>query len=151
MARILIIEDEWIIAEDLKMILQSLGHEIVGIASSGKEALRIVEKTSPDLIFMDIQLEGDIDGIETAKIIREKDKTPIIYCTSNTDNASVDKMTKSKLNGLVKKPFTNYDIELAIFPFVAKADIPKRYKTRDLSFYEEETLNIAESLVKYAG
>jgi len=151
MARILITEDEWLIAEDLKNILQSLEHEIVGIASSGEEAIRIVNEMHPDLIFMDIQLDGNIDGLEAAKIIRGKDDTPIIFCTSNTENDSLVKMMKTKPNGLVRKPFSSYDIEIAISNYVNKTEMSRKKTKTELSYLESNSVSLAERFIKYVG
>ena len=72
MMRILIVEDEIIIAEDLRLTLQSFGHEIISVVSSGEEAINYTDNFSPDMIFMDIVLEGDINGIEAAMLIKKK-------------------------------------------------------------------------------
>lgn len=123
MARILIIEDEWLIAEDLKLVLQRLGHEVIGIVMSGEDGIIVTGDERPDLIFMDVQLEGDIDGIEAALCIRQKHNMPIIYCTANTDDSTVLKMATTSPKGLVMKPFSNRDIERAISPFLLNRSI----------------------------
>ena len=81
--KILIVEDENIIAFEMKTILEIQGYSIVGIASSGEEAVTFTDKHRPDLIIMDIQLEGDLDGIDTAGLINEKYNIPIIFLTGN--------------------------------------------------------------------
>jgi len=129
MARILITEDEWLIAQDLKFILQKLGHEVLAIAVSGEEAVKIAHDMNPDLIFMDVQLEGDIDGIDAAISIRKDYNIPIIYCTANTDDTTVSKMSSTYPNGLVMKPFSNLDIEKAISPFAVDGKIAGNAKT----------------------
>lgn len=136
MARILIIEDEWLIAEDLRMVLRKLGHEVIAIARTGEDGIRLTLENSPDLIFMDVQLEGDIDGIDTAISIRKKYNMPIIYCTANTDDSTVIKMAATNPRGLVMKPFNNNDIERAISPFLFNSSLAHDLKLKRSKYKE---------------
>jgi len=141
MARILIIEDEWLIAEDLRMVLRKLGHEVIAIARTGEEAVKLTLENSPDLIFMDVQLEGDIDGIDAAISIRKNCNMPIIYCTANTDDSTVMKMASTSPKGLVMKPFNNCDIERAISPFLFNSSLVKGLNDKPTRFSELLTAN----------
>jgi len=141
MARILIIEDEWLIAEDLRMVLRKLGHEVLGIVRTGEEAIRLVFKEIPDLIFMDVQLDGDIDGIDAAKSIRKKFNMPIIYCTANTDDLTVMKMDSTSPKGLVMKPFNNCDIERAITPFLFSSSLTNNINDKPKDYCRVLTAN----------
>ncbi len=80
--KILIVEDEILIAEDLRLVLQRLGYQVVGIASSGIEAIQKAGKLYPDLVLMDVRLQGSLDGVETARQIRKAVDIPIIYVTA---------------------------------------------------------------------
>lgn len=80
--KILIVEDELIIAEDLKVYAQSGKHNVMGIVDSCDEALKSIEKEKPDVIFMDIGLRGQIDGIQAAKLIFEKYNIRVVFLTS---------------------------------------------------------------------
>ncbi len=111
MAKILIAEDEWLIAKDLEIVLENLGHEIVAVCPSGEDTIEKVYDLNPDIIFMDIQLSGLIDGIEVARRIRLQYDLPIIYCTANSDYCTLEKMITTKPDGLVVKPFNKKDIE----------------------------------------
>jgi len=77
-ARILIVEDEWLMAQGLKGNLENLGHEVTGMAASGEEALRFAAEHRPDLVLMDINLKGDMDGIDTAEHLKSLE-VPTIF------------------------------------------------------------------------
>ena len=77
--RILVVEDDRIIARSLRLILEQLGYEVTALASTGQAAIREAEETKPDLILMDIVLDGEMDGIEAARVIRSHLSIPIIY------------------------------------------------------------------------
>lgn len=81
-ARILIVEDEYIIAADLEMKLVRMGYQVVGSATAGEEAIRLAELHRPDVILMDIQLQGGMNGKEAAETIRARNDIPIIFITA---------------------------------------------------------------------
>jgi len=116
--KILVVEDEIIIAEDLMLRLNRLGYEVLPYVSTGKEALEILLNTSPDLVLMDIRIKGDIDGIETAKVIVDKYSTPVVYLTSLSDEVTISRAKKTGAYGFIAKT-TNLNnlyttIEMAI-------------------------------------
>ena len=80
--RVLIVEDEQIVAADLESKLQRMGHEVLGIAASGGDAIRLADSERPDVVFMDIQLQGPLDGIDTAKSIQRSTGAPVIFITA---------------------------------------------------------------------
>ncbi len=84
-ARVLIVEDERIVAEDIKESLQSMGYTVTSVARSGKMAIKMVEENRPDLVLMDIVLKDKMDGIETAKQIRSLFNIPVVYLTAFSD------------------------------------------------------------------
>jgi CheY-like chemotaxis protein len=81
-ARILIVEDEQIIAADLRNKLQQLGHEVIGMAIAGDEAIDMADELRPDLVLMDVQLEGEMTGTEAARTIQHRTGAPIIFVTA---------------------------------------------------------------------
>src|SRR5205085_7373002 len=89
--KILVVEDESIVAEDIRNTLQNLGYEVAGIVSSGKEAIAKAESLRPNLILMDIVLKGNLDGVETAELIRNRLNLPIVYLTAYADNNTLDR------------------------------------------------------------
>ena len=104
-AKILIVEDESIVAEDLKEVLEKKGYIVPGTVSSGEEALEVVSISHPDLILMDISLSGKLDGIETAKRIHEKYNIPVIYLTSYSSEGYIESAKQTDPYGYIVKPF----------------------------------------------
>lgn len=119
--RILIIEDESIIAEDLREILESLKYQVVGVAFSAKRAIEMLEKEKPDLVLIDIILNGLEGGIYIANLINEKYGIPFIFVTSHADHATLEKARATRPAGYVVKPFGEKDIfaaiEIALFNY----------------------------------
>ena len=110
--KILIVEDEILIAEDLRLILQRMGHEVVGVASSGNEAILKANKLHPDLVLMDVRLQGGMDGVETARQIRSTADIPIIYVTAHASVlASLDLNDRCTR---LAKPFSPLQLQAAI-------------------------------------
>lgn len=105
--RIMIIEDEAIIALGLKKSLTDLGHCVQSMVGSGKEALELIAKVQPDLIFIDIKLSGELNGIETAQFINEKYKIPLIICTGCSNKEILEKCKKCNPSGILFKPYND--------------------------------------------
>ena len=114
MVKILIVEDEDTLAKIIEWRLTNIGHEVVGRAATAKEALELTEKTKPQLVLMDINLKGYIDGIEVTTMIKEQFKTPVIYLTSHFDGKTISRAKATKPEGFILKPFNDKDLEVAI-------------------------------------
>lgn len=116
--RILIVEDEAIVAMQLEASLKHMGYEVVGVASRGNDAIRVAKDTWPDLILMDIRLEGSMDGIDTANAINMYHSIPVIFLTAYSDDTTISRVIKTKSYGFMTKPFNDRElysnIELAI-------------------------------------
>jgi len=132
---ILIVEDESIVAKDIQHSLKKLGYTVLGICSSGEDAIKMAADVKPDLVLMDIMLKGDMSGIEAASEIREKLNIPIIYLTAYADEATLSKAKVSEPYGYIIKPFKEIDlhtsIEMAIYKHEKQTDIKKE---RDFLF-----------------
>ena len=89
--RVLVVEDEAIVARDLQMRLRDLGYLVPAIAHTGNDAVRLAEEVVPDLVLMDINLDGKVDGIEAAAIIRQQRDIPVVYLTAYTDKETVER------------------------------------------------------------
>lgn len=113
-AKIMIVEDEWITAEDIKMSLESLGYTVTSVSSSGEEAIQNAEKGMPDLVLMDIVLKGEMDGIEAARQIRACYNIPIIYLTAYADENTLERASITEPFGYIVKPFVNEDLKISI-------------------------------------
>ncbi len=108
--RVLIVEDETIIALDVQGILSGLGYEIAGIAGTGETAVEKARTLKPDIILMDILLAGRMDGIEAAREIRKTNDIPIIYLTANADQATVDRARDTQPYAYLNKPIHERDL-----------------------------------------
>ncbi|HWA49970.1 MAG TPA: PAS domain S-box protein [Dongiaceae bacterium] len=108
--RILIVEDERIISLDLSDQLSRLGYEVAGIATSGDAALRHIANDAPDLVLMDVQIEGTIDGIETARRIPAELMIPVIYLTAHADDNLLQRARFTKPYGYVIKPVSGREL-----------------------------------------
>ncbi|MGB9938144.1 MAG: PAS domain S-box protein [Methanobacterium sp.] len=118
-AKILIVEDEAITAMDIKRTLEFLGFEVIFTASRGEEAVKKAEELKPDLILMDITIKGEIDGIETAEIIKEQFDIPVIYLTAHSDKSTYERAKLTEPYGFITKPINpeglNGSIETALY------------------------------------
>ena len=112
--KILILEDQLIIARDLKGILQSLGYAVVGMVTSVKKAEEILRQQPVDLILLDIIVQGDEDGIDLAQKIREQYHIPFIFITSHSDPNTLERAKNSEPYGYLLKPFEDDDVRVAI-------------------------------------
>ena len=108
--RVLIVEDDMIISLVIENMVKELGHEVIGKATSGKEAIEQAFENNPDLILMDIRLKGEMDGIEAVTAIREKISTSVIYLTGNSDRVNYDRAKATECIDLITKPFTINDL-----------------------------------------
>jgi len=112
--KILIAENEKIIAIDIKNILHRIGCNVLDIVSSGEEVIRKVKEEKPDLILMDISLDGSLDGIETAEVLSSSYDIPVIYLTAFNDRETLQRAKITEPYGYLVKPFDSREIEIAI-------------------------------------
>jgi DNA-binding LytR/AlgR family response regulator len=112
--RILIVEDDMIIAANLSLQLSNLGYEIVGIASRGEDAIAQTATNPPDILLMDINLKGKLNGIETVTTIHSTNDIPVIYLTANSDEATFSKAKETHPYAFISKPFNKLDLQRTI-------------------------------------
>lgn len=112
--KILITEDEILIAREIEMILQALGYVVTGIAGDGRTAMEQVATTQPDLVLMDIVIPGDLDGIETADQIRTHFQIPVIFLTAYADAKTLKRAKLTEPFGYLLKPFQSRELDTAI-------------------------------------
>ena len=112
--KILIVEDEMLIAANIAIQLETLGYEVAGIIPRGEEALKTVQHEKPDLVLMDINLKGELDGIETAIKMQQEDAIPIIYLTANSDDAHFNRAKATSPYAFLSKPFKKLDLQRAV-------------------------------------
>ncbi len=112
--RILVVEDEHIVAMGIKKMLKSLGYQVTGIASTGEDAINKAESTFPDLVLMDIMLKGDLDGIEAAGEIIKRFDLPVVYLSAYSDSKLLDRAKQTGPSGYIVKPFEEKDLHSSI-------------------------------------
>ena len=113
-AYILVVEDEQIVARDIKHNLQRLGHIVPDVISSGEEAIEKAGELHPDLVLMDIKLRGKMDGVEAAEQIRTRFDIPVVYLTAYADDHTLDRAKITEPFGYLLKPFDSKDLHTAI-------------------------------------
>lgn len=111
---LLIVEDEVLVARDIKARLIRMGYDVVDMASKGREAIEKAVNHKPDLVLMDINLRDDMDGVEAAVKIREQVDVPIIFCTAYSNEDTLERAKVSEPYGYVLKPFDNRELEINI-------------------------------------
>jgi DNA-binding LytR/AlgR family response regulator len=112
--KILIVEDEMLIAANIANQLESIGYEVIGIIPRGEEAIKVVQNDKPDLVLMDINLKGELDGVETAKLMQVDGEIPIIYLTANADEGSFKRAKATNPYAFLSKPFKKLDLKNAL-------------------------------------
>ena len=126
-ATILIVEDESIVAEDIRQTLSRLGYDPVGVVNCGEDAITTALDRKPDLILMDIMLKSDMSGIEAAATIRMQINIPVIYLTAYADQNTLDSAKKTQPYGYILKPFEEQDlkttVEMALYKFGMEAKL----------------------------
>ena len=113
-AKVLIVEDEAIIAKDISHLLTKLGHTVLSIVSTGEESVHAAGRDRPDVVLMDISLRGKIDGVHAARIIQDRFRIPIVYLTALSDRETVDRAWSTKPLAFLQKPFEEGDVETVL-------------------------------------
>jgi CheY-like chemotaxis protein len=122
---ILVVEDDFIEAMDIKKILESAGYNVSEIVATGEEALKNISKSKPDLILMDFILKVDKNGIETAEIIKKRYKIPVIYLTAHSENFNFEKTKITDPYAYLIRPFDSNDLIRTIDNALNKNKIEK--------------------------
>ena len=126
-ASILVVEDEQIVAADILTRLQKMGYRVPAVAASGDEAIARIEEAQPDLLLMDIVLQGPADGVETVQEIKTRVDLPVVYLTAHTDQETVRRAKLTQPFGFLLKPFDErelqFTIEMALFKHRAEREL----------------------------
>ncbi len=133
--KVLIVEDESIVAKDIQLSLKKLGYIVIGIEKSGEGAILKAQNSSPDIIIMDIMLKGEINGVEAAEKIRKEFNIPIIFLTAYADENTLSKAKISEPYAYIIKPFKEIDlhtsIEMALYKHSKEIEV---LKERDMLY-----------------
>ena len=127
-ARLLVVEDEAIVALDICAGLRALGYEVVGVAATGEEALALAAAERPDLVLMDIRLRGRMDGVEAARRIRESSDVPVVYLTAYADEATLQRAKAAEPFGYVLKPFEERELRTTVEMALYKSRMEARLR-----------------------
>ncbi|NQT25971.1 response regulator [candidate division KSB1 bacterium] len=128
--KILVVEDELIVAEDIKVRLKNMDYEVLGTVASGEQAFEFVGQNKPDLVLMDILLQGKMTGIETADLLWKRDSIPVIFVSAYADKETIEKVKKAEPFGLILKPFEDKElqsvIELTLYKYQTQLQLKER-------------------------
>lgn len=136
--KILIVEDEIIVAKDISVSLKSLGYEVAGIAANGVQAMELIKTLRPDLVLMDVMLQGGMDGIEVAQKACAEGRTPVVFLTAYADDDTLRRAKKSEAYGYLLKPFEDRELRMAIEMALYKHTM--EHKLRESREWLETTL-----------
>lgn len=113
-ARILVVEDEGVVAIDIEEGLRSQGYDVVGVCQTGEDAMAQADKKRPNLVLMDIRLKGEIDGITAAQYVKENLRIPVVFLTAYADEATLSRAKIAEPYGYILKPFEEVELRAAI-------------------------------------
>jgi PAS domain S-box-containing protein len=128
-AKLLIVEDEPVVALDLQQEVEQLGCEVVGLAESADEALVAAELCRPDLALMDVRIVGSMDGIQTARLLRTAYQVPVIFLTSYSDDATITRAAREMPYGYLTKPFKSRELKASLRVALQKASADAKDRT----------------------
>lgn len=123
--KIIIVEDEGILALQVKKLLLQMGHSVSAIFASGENALEELITDQPDLILMDIHLQGNMDGIETAELIHKQYGIPLIFMTAHSEEATITRAKTTNPYGYLVKPLNPRELQIAVEMALYKAKIDR--------------------------
>lgn len=133
---ILIVEDEGIVSLHIQNSLERMGYRVLDRVTSGEQAIEVARKAQPDVVLMDIVLQGDMDGIDTAKVIRNQYNIPIIYLTAFADEKTVKQAKLAEPFGYIIKPFEDRELRTSIEVTLFKAEIERKLRESEQRFRE---------------
>jgi DNA-binding response OmpR family regulator len=112
--RVLIVEDETLIAEELRERLSQFGYSVIAAVDTADEGIAIATRERPDLVLMDIRLKGEKDGVQAAQEIRQQVDIPIVYVTAYSDRLTVDRARQTEYDAYILKPFHRRELQSTI-------------------------------------
>jgi signal transduction histidine kinase len=149
--KVLIVEDEKIIAMELEHQIKQLGYAVIGPVASGEAALKNAEIARPDLVLMDIRIQGSADGIEIAEAIRYRFDIPVIYLTAHADQTTIERAKMTEPLGYLLKPWREHELQAAITVALYKHKMNKALEQRQADFLAMLTHDIQNPLQLVLG
>ena len=129
--KILIVEDENIVANDLQKRLMNLGYDIVGIVSTGEDGIKKAIASQPDLVLMDVHLKGEMDGIEAASALRFQHGIAVVFLSAYADNETLKRASKTEPFGYILKPFEERDLHTSIEMALYRRELERKFKENE--------------------
>ncbi len=145
-ARIMLVEDERIVALHLQQQLAKFQYDVVGNVASGERALQVMEEHRPDLILMDIHIEGGIDGIETASRIPPSYHIPVVYLTAYSEEATLERARATKPYGYLLKPFSERELHATIQMVLERCSTEKTLRTTEERLRQAQKMEVVGQL-----
>ena len=153
--KILVVEDEGVLAKGIEKKMGTLGYTVTGIAFSGEEAIRMAEEQQPDLVLMDIKLHGEMDGIEAAGQIREKFKVPVVYLTAYSDKETTNRAKITEPYGYILKPVgereLHCNIEMALYKHCIEAELLRKKEMDAIGIFSIGIAHDFNNLIQIIG
>lgn len=146
--RVLIVEDEKIIALDLQRRVERFGYQVVGLVSNYEDAVAAAADTAPDIILMDIMLSGERDGVDAALAIRERENTPIIFLTAYADARTVERVKRAEPVGYVLKPFKERELQTTLEIAIYKSRIDSELREQQ-ELFSALLASISDGLIAF--
>lgn len=131
MKKILLVEDDRITSRLLQKYIIDIGYDLMAAPSSGEEALNEIDLNEPDLVLMDINLEGKLDGIESAKSIMQKHSLPVVYITSSSDYSTLERAKEGNAYGYIIKPFDKKDLRATMEMALVRHEMEKKIRNNE--------------------
>ncbi len=131
MAQVLVVEDENIVALDIKKSLIDMGYDVLGTVTTGEECIRVASERCPDLVLMDIRIKGNIDGVSTAEILKDKFDVPVVFLTAHADDETIDRAKKSSPFGYLLKPFKPAELKSVVEIAISKHEVERKIRMRE--------------------
>lgn len=154
-ARILVVEDEGVLARGIEKKMTTLGYIVTGIAFSGEEAIRMTDENRPDLVLMDIKLDGEMNGVEAAGHIREKFDIPVVYLTAFSDKETIRRAKITEPYGYIIKPVNERElecnIEMTLYRHNIEAELLKKKEMESIGIFSMGIAHDFNNLIQLIG
>ena len=147
-SKILIVEDDGVVAMDIENRLKNFGYEVCGKTGYAEKAIDNAEELEPDLVLMDIVLKGEMDGIEAARIIQSQFQLPVIFLTAHADEKRFDRAKVASPFGYILKPFRDRELKITVEMALYKAHADKKVKESEAKYRQAQKM---ESIGRLAG
>lgn len=130
-AKILVVEDERIVARDIQGTLQNFGYDVPEVVSSGEEAIQAAYRLDPDMVVMDVMIKGELDGIDAAEIIHNQFNIPVVFLTAYSDDETLKRAKLTESYGFISKPYEEKELFIAIeFALYKHSMLKKMYESK---------------------